>query len=129
VLREGSDVTLVTWGAMVKDTLAAAEKLAEENISAEVIDVATLKPFDAKTVIDSVAKTGRCVIAQEAPLTAGFGAEVAAQIAEHALTSLLAPVARVAAPDVIVPHARLEHSYMPTETRIVEAARGVVRYA
>jgi 2-oxoisovalerate dehydrogenase E1 component beta subunit len=129
VLREGSDVTLVTWGAMVKDTLAAAEKLAADNISAEVIDVATLKPFDAKTVIDSVTKTGRCVIAQEAPLTAGFGAEVAAQIAEHALTSLLAPVARVAAPDVIVPHARLEHSYMPTETRIVEAARGVVQYA
>jgi len=129
VLREGTDVTLVTWGAMVKETLAAADRLAEEGISAEVIDVATLKPFDAKTVIESVTKTGRCVIVHEAPLTAGFGAEVAAQVAEHALTSLLAPIARVTAPDVIVPLARLEHDYMPSETRIVEAARSAVRYA
>jgi pyruvate dehydrogenase E1 component beta subunit len=129
VLREGRDVTLVTWGAMVKETLAAADALANEGIAAEVIDVATLKPFDAKTVIDSVSKTGRCVIVHEATLTAGFGAEVAAQLAEHALTSLLAPIARIAAPDVIVPLARLEHAYMPSETRIVEAARKAVQYA
>jgi pyruvate dehydrogenase E1 component beta subunit len=129
VVREGTDVTLVTWGAMVKDTLAAAEALEEEGVSAEVIDVATLKPFDAATILHSVEKTGRCVIVHEATLTAGFGGEVAAQLAEHGLMNLLAPVVRVAAPDVIVPLPRLERAYMPNEHRIIEAARKTVAYA
>jgi pyruvate dehydrogenase E1 component beta subunit len=129
VVREGTDVTLVTWGAMVKDTLAAAERLAQEGVSAEVIDVATLKPFDAATVLQSVERTGRCVIVHEATLTAGFGAEIAAQLAEHGLMNLLAPVTRVAAPDVIVPLPRLERAYMPSERRIVDAARKAVAYA
>jgi pyruvate dehydrogenase E1 component beta subunit len=129
VVREGTDVTLVTWGAMVKDTLAAAEALEAEGVSAEVIDVATLKPFDAATILQSVEKTGRCVIVHEATLTGGFGGEIAAQLAEHGLMNLLAPVVRVAAPDVIVPLPRLEHSYMPSERRIVEAARRTVAYA
>jgi pyruvate dehydrogenase E1 component beta subunit len=129
VVREGTDVTLVTWGAMVKDTLAAAERLGQEGVSAEVVDVATLKPFDAATVLQSVEKTGRCVIVHEATLTAGFGAEIAAQLAEHGLMNLLAPVTRVAAPDVIVPLPRLERAYMPSERRIVDAARKAVAYA
>jgi pyruvate dehydrogenase E1 component beta subunit len=129
VVREGTDVTLVTWGAMVKDTLAAAEALEADGVSAEVIDVATLKPFDAATILQSVEKTGRCVIVHEATLTAGFGGEIAAQLAEHGLMNLLAPVVRVAAPDVIVPLPRLEHSYMPSEHRIIEAARKTVAYA
>jgi pyruvate dehydrogenase E1 component beta subunit len=129
VVREGTDVTLVTWGAMVKDTLAAAERLEQEGVSAEVVDVATLKPFDAATVLQSVEKTGRCVIVHEATLTAGFGAEIAAQLAEHGLMNLLAPVTRVAAPDVIVPLPRLERAYMPSERRIVDAARKAVAYA
>ena len=82
MLREGRDLTLVTWGAMVKETLAAAETLAGEAIAAEVIDVATLKPLDADTILASVAKTGRCVIVHEAPRTGGFGAEIAARLAE-----------------------------------------------
>ena len=82
VLREGRDLTLITWGAMVKETLAAAEALGREAVSAEVIDVATLKPLDAETILASIEKTGRCVIVHEAPLTGGFGAEIAARIAE-----------------------------------------------
>jgi 2-oxoisovalerate dehydrogenase E1 component subunit beta len=92
VIREGRDVTLISWGAMVKDTLEAADELAAEGIEAEVIDLATLKPYDEQTVLDSVAKTGRCVIVHEAARTSGFGAEIAALMAERGLLSLHAPV-------------------------------------
>ena len=129
VLREGSDVTLVSWGAMVKETLAAAESLAEEGISAEVVDVATLKPLDADTILTSVEKTGRLVIVHEAALTAGFGGEISAQVAEHGLLSLQAPVARVTGYDTPVPLPRLESFYAPDEARIREAARQAVAFA
>ena len=129
VLREGQDITLVTWGAMVKDTLAAASNLAEEGVSAEVIDVATLKPLDMGTILASVEKTGRCVIVHEAALTAGFGAEITARLAEKGLLSLLAPVMRVAGYDTIMPLPRLEAQYMPTEARILDAARRTLAFA
>ena len=129
VLREGTDVTLVTWGAMVKETLEAAEALAEDGISAEVIDVATIKPLDSKTILESVAKTGHCVIVHEAARTAGFGAEISAELAEHGLMSLFAPVQRVTAPDTIVPLPKMEKLYMPSEQRIVDAARRAVSYS
>ncbi|MBL4690370.1 MAG: alpha-ketoacid dehydrogenase subunit beta, partial [Rhodospirillales bacterium] len=128
-LREGGDVTLVTWGAMVLETLAAADALADGGISDEVIDVATLKPLDRETILASVAKTGRLVIVHEAPLTGGFGAEIAAQVAEHGLLSLESPIERVTAPDVIVPLPHLESHYLPSESRITEAARRAVAYA
>jgi len=128
VLRDGTDLTLVTWGAMVRETLAAADTLAAEGVNAEVIDLATLKPLDADTLLASVTKTGRCVIIHEAPLTGGFGAEVAARLAERALTSLLAPIERVAGYDVVMPLPRLEHHYMPGEARILAAARRVLAY-
>ena len=128
VLRDGTDLTLVTWGAMVRETLAAADNLAAEGVNAEVIDLATLKPLDADTLLASVTKTGRCVIIHEAPLTGGFGAEVAARLAERALTSLLAPIERVAGYDVVMPLPRLEHHYMPGEARILAAARRVLAY-
>ncbi len=128
VLREGTDLTLVTWGAMVKETLAAADTLAADGIHAEVIDLATLKPLDADTLLASVTKTGRCVIVHEAPLTGGFGAEIAARVAERALTSLLAPIERVAGYDVVMPLPRLEHHYMPGEARILAAARRALAY-
>jgi pyruvate dehydrogenase E1 component beta subunit len=114
---------------MVRETLAVADMLGAEGVSAEVIDVATLHPFDADTILSSVEKTGRCVVVHEAPLTAGFGAEVAAQLAERGLTSLLAPIERVTAPDVVVPLARLEKNYIPSEARIAAAARRVMAYA
>ncbi|MBL1256093.1 alpha-ketoacid dehydrogenase subunit beta [Methylocystis sp. Sn-Cys] len=124
--REGKDVTLVAWGAMMQETLAAADALEQEGVDAEVIDVATIKPLDVETILRSVEKTGRCVIIHEAPRTAGFGAEIAAEIAERALFSLLAPVKRVAAYDVVVPLSRLERQYIPSVDRIVEAVRSAM---
>ena len=128
VLREGNDITFATWGAMLKETLAAADSLAGEGISVEVIDVATLKPLDSDSILASVAKTGRCVIVHEAPLTGGFGAEIAARIAERGLTSLLAPIERVTGWDTVMPLPRLEQYYLPGEARIVEAARRILAY-
>ena len=128
VLREGTDITLVTWGAMTRETLGAAEALAAEGVSAEVIDVATLKPLDADSILESVAKTGRCVIIHEAPLTGGFGAEIAARIAERGLVSLLAPIERVVGWDTVMPLPRLEQHYLPSEARILAAVRRVLAY-
>ena len=129
VLREGRDITLISWGAMLKETMAAADALAAEGIAAEVIDLATLKPYDESTVLGSVAKTGRCVIVHEAARTGGFGAEIAALIAERGLSSLLAPVARVTGYDTVIPMARLEQHYMPSVGRIVTAARKVCQFS
>ena len=129
VLREGRDVTLVSWGAMIKDTLEAADQIAAEGGTADVIDVATLKPLDFATILTSVSKTGRCVIVHEAPLTGGFGAEIAARLAERGLMSLLAPVERVAGYDTVMPLPRLEHHYMPGVPRIVAAARRALAYS
>ena len=123
VLRDGSDVTLVTWGAQVKETLEAAEALEKEGISAEVIDVATLKPLDFDTIHESVKKTGRCVIVHEAPRTAGFGAEVAAQLAEKAMFDLVAPVERVTGYDTHIPLFRLEMKYLPSVEKIIAATK------
>ncbi|WP_411834063.1 alpha-ketoacid dehydrogenase subunit beta [Pseudoxanthomonas mexicana] len=123
VLRDGTDVTLVSWGAQVKEALEAADKLAAEGISAEVIDVATLKPLDFDTIAESVSKTGRCVIVHEAPRTAGFGAEIAARLAEHSMYDLLAPVERVTGYDTHIPLFRLEMKYLPSVDKIVAAAR------
>jgi pyruvate dehydrogenase E1 component beta subunit len=127
--REGSDITLVAWGAMVHETLGAADDLAEQGIAAEVIDVATLKPLDMDTILASVAKTGRCVIATEAPRTCSYAAEVAANLAEDGLLTLLAPVQRVTAYDVVVPLPRLEHQYMPDKARIAAAAKKALDFA
>jgi len=123
VLRDGSDVTLVTWGAQVKESLEAAEVLAKDGISAEVIDVATLKPYDFDTIAESVAKTGRCVIVHEAPRTAGFGAEIAARLAEESIYDLLAPIQRVTGYDTHIPLFRLEMKYLPSVDKIVAAAK------
>jgi len=129
VLRQGRDVTLITWGAVVKETLAAADELAARGIDAEVIDLATLKPYDEDTVLASVTKTGRCVIVHEAARTGGFGAEIAAFIAERGLTSLLAPVARVTGYDTVMPLPRLEQRYIPSAPRIVAATRKVCEFS
>ncbi len=129
VLREGTDITLVTWGAMTHETMLAAEQLATQGISAEVIDVATIKPLDSETILQSVAKTGRCVIVHEAARTAGMGAEVAAEVAERGLLNLLAPVRRVAGYDTVMPLYRLENAYMPDTARIVTAATETMELA
>jgi 2-oxoisovalerate dehydrogenase E1 component beta subunit len=128
-LRQGTDVTLVTWGAMVKETLAVADRLAKDGVSAEVIDVATIKPLDINTILESVEKTGRCVIIHEAPRTCGVGADISAQIAEQGLMFLKAPVQRVTGYDTIVPYARLERYYIPSEQQILTAINNVMEFA
>lgn len=129
LLREGHDITLVSWGALISETLAAAERLQQEGIDAEVIDVATLKPLDITPILDSVQKTGRCVIIHEATRTAGFGAEIAAGLAEYGLLSLLAPIQRVTGYDTVMPLHRLERYYLPDEGRIVAAVHKVMEFA
>ena len=129
LLREGSDITLVTWGALVKETLEAAETLAEAGVAAEVIDVATLKPLDMTTILASVERTGRCVIVHEAARTGGFGGEIAARLAEEGLLTLAAPVRRVTGYDTVMPLPRLEHRYLPTTRRILAAARELLDFA
>ena len=128
-LKTGEDVTLITWGAMVKETMSAATKLSESGVNAEVIDVATIKPLDIQTILHSVEKTGRCVVVHEAPLTCGVGADIVAQVAEKALFSLKAPPARVAGFDTIVPYARLEKYYIPSEERIISAVQHLMEFA
>jgi 2-oxoisovalerate dehydrogenase E1 component beta subunit len=127
--REGDDITLVSWGASMTEALAAADALAQEGVAATVVDVRTLAPLDATGVLDAVRRTGRCVIVHEGARRAGFGAEIAAEIAEHAATSLLAPVQRVTGYDVVVPLPRLEDAYFPGTGRVLEACRRSLAYA
>ncbi|MFA5677558.1 MAG: alpha-ketoacid dehydrogenase subunit beta [Pseudomonas sp.] len=128
VLRQGRDITLVSWGAMLHETLEAADRLFQKGISAEVIDVATLKPLDMLTIRESVARTGRCVIVHEAARACGVGAEIAADLAEHSLLHLLAPVRRVTGYDTVMPLPRNERAYLPNADRIVRAATETLEF-
>ena len=128
ILREGEDVTLITWGAMIKETLEAADHLAKQGITADVIDVATIKPLDMDTILQSVEKTGRCAIVHEAARTCGVGAEIAAGIAEHGLLSLLAPIQRVTGYDTVMPYFKLEKNYMPSTKRVVHAVTQLMEF-
>ena len=129
VLRPGSDITLVSWGAMLHETQLAAEQLATEGIEAEVIDLATIKPIDMDTILESVERTGRCVIIQEAASTCSVGSEIAARLAEEGLMSLFAPLRRVSGFDTVMPMFRLEKHYMPGTERILQAVRETLEYA
>jgi 2-oxoisovalerate dehydrogenase E1 component beta subunit len=120
-LRHGNDVTLVTWGAMIIETMKAADRLAQDGIDAEVIDLATVSPIDSETILNSLARTGRLVIVHEAARNCGVGAEIAAIVAEHGLYDLEAPVQRVTGYDTVVPLARLEYHHIPSVERIVDA--------
>lgn len=120
--RPGDDITLISWGAMMKETRAAATALEEEGVSVEVIDVRTLAPLDRRSILASVEKTGRAVVVHEAPLSGGLGGEIAATIQEHALYSMHAPVRRVTGWDTIFPLKRSEGHYLPSVDRILEAA-------
>jgi len=118
-LKQGEDVTLISWGASIHETLQTARKLEEEEgLSCEVIDVASIKPLDMDTILDSVEKTGRAVIIHEAAKTCGVGAEIAAQIMENSMDALLAPVRRVTGYDVTMPYFKLEKYYIPSVQRI-----------
>lgn len=122
VERTGTELTLISWGAMMRETRQAASALEEQGVSVEVIDVRTLAPLDRDGVVGSVEKTGRAVVVHEAPLTGGFGAEIVATIQERCLYSLLAPVERVTGWDTVFPLKRSEAHYLPTVDRIVAAA-------
>jgi pyruvate dehydrogenase E1 component beta subunit len=128
VLRDGVDVTLVSWGASVRETLEAARMLAQNGVDAEVIDVATVSPLDMDTILDSVARTGRCVIVHEAARNCGVGAEIAARLAGDGLTTLLAPVKRVTGFDTVMPLYRHEDEYMPGVNRILDAVQETMEY-
>jgi pyruvate/2-oxoglutarate/acetoin dehydrogenase E1 component len=125
IVREGDDLTLVAYGAMVGIAEAAAEAL---DASVEIVDVRTLKPLDEQTLLASVAKTGRVVIVQEAPRVAGFGAELAAVIAEKAILDLRGPVIRVTGFDVPYPFWQLEDAYMPSVERVTAAGRRLLEF-
>ena len=125
--REGADVTLVAYGSMVPLCERAAEELAGE-ASAEVLDIRTLKPLDEGALLASAAKTGRVVIVQEAPRVAGFGAELAAILAEKAMLDLRGPVLRVTGYDVAFPYWKLEEYYLPSVERVLAAARRLLEF-
>lgn len=127
ILKEGSDITLISWGAMIKETMEAASQLEKQGISCEVIDLATISPFDKQTIIHSVTKTGRCCIIHEAARTNGVGAEISATVNEHAFSSLKAPVARVTGFDTIMPYFKNEQFYLPSAERIIGLIKATVQ--
>ncbi len=125
-LQEGNDVTLVSWGASLHETLQAAKQLGDEGVSCEVIDVATIKPLDIETILTSVEATGRCVIIHEAAKTCGVGAEISAQIMENCLSDLHAPVQRITGYDIVMPYFQLEKHYLPSVARIKECVMSIM---
>lgn len=125
-LQQGDDITLISWGASMHETLQAAAQLGQEGISCEIIDVATIKPLDIETILASVEKTGRCVIVHEGAKTCGVGAEISAQIMENSMSDLLAPVQRVTGYDTVMPYFQLEKQYIPSVARIKNSVMSIM---
>ncbi|MCA1319016.1 alpha-ketoacid dehydrogenase subunit beta [Bacillus tianshenii] len=128
VKREGTDITMVTYGAMVHECLKAAEQLEKDGVSAEVIDLRTISPLDIETIIASVEKTGRAIVVQEAQKQAGIGASIVAEINDRAILSLEAPVLRVAAPDTVFPFSQAESVWLPNHKDVLETAKKVLNF-
>lgn len=128
VKREGTDISIITYGAMVHESLKAAEELAKEGHSAEVIDLRTISPLDIDTIIASVEKTGRAIVVQEAQKQAGVAANVVAEINDRAILSLEAPVLRVAAADTIYPFSQAESVWLPNYKDVIETAKKVLTF-
>lgn len=128
VVSNGNDLTIISWGAMMRYAREAASVLEKSSVSAEVIDVRTCSPLDTDTIISSVKKTGRCIVVHEGPRTCGLGAEISAEICEKALLSLEAPVLRVTGFDTPFPLYRLEDYYLPNTQRILHAAKKIMEY-
>jgi len=127
VISEGSDLTMISWGAMVSVCLAALDQMPED-ASIELIDLQTLSPLDVETITKSVCKTGRAVVVHEAPKTAGLGAEISSLIQEHCFLSLEAPVQRITGFDTSMPYYKLEKQYLPDEDRIISGVRDCLAY-
>ncbi|SEQ69064.1 alpha-ketoacid dehydrogenase subunit beta [Natrinema salaciae] len=128
VRREGTDISVFTWGAMTRPTLEAAENLAEEGIDAEVVDLRTVSPLDEETIVDSFEKTGRAAVVHEAPKTGGLGAEITATLQEEALLYQEAPVQRITGFDTPFPLYALEDYYLPEPARIEDGIRDAVEF-
>lgn len=128
VKREGSDITMITYGAMVHECLKAADQLEKDGVSAEVIDLRTISPLDIETIIASVEKTGRAIVVQEAQKQAGIGANIVAEINDRAILSLEAPVLRVAAPDTVFPFSQAESVWLPNHKDVLETAKKVLNF-
>lgn len=128
IVLEGTDITLITWGAMLQPTLQAAALMDQNGTKAEVIDLRTLSPMDTETIIESVKKTHRAVVVHEAPATCGVGAEIVARINEKALVYLEAPVQRVTGFDTVMPLPKLEKYYLPSAERVIQAADRAVKF-
>ncbi|WP_334332641.1 MULTISPECIES: alpha-ketoacid dehydrogenase subunit beta [unclassified Companilactobacillus] len=128
VVREGNDITIVAYGAEVNEAIKVADKLAEKNISVEVIDLRTVSPIDNETIFKSIEKTHKVVIVQEAQKMAGVGAQVASAIAEEAVLSLDAPIGRVAAPNSVYPFALGEDIWIPRADEIEEKVNEILNY-
>ena len=128
LVQEGKDLTIIAWGAMVREAVNAAEQLKGDKVDAEIIDLRTISPIDAETIMTSVRKTGRVVIVHEAPKTCGLGAEIIALINERVLFSLQAPVERVTGFDIPVPLPKTEHYYLPNPKRIILGVKKVMSF-
>ena len=128
VKQEGNDITLIAYGAMVQESLKAAEELEKDGYSVEVIDLRSVQPLDIDTLVASVEKTGRAVVVQEAQRQAGVGATVAAELSERAILSLEAPIARVAAADTVYPFTQAENVWLPNKNDIVEQAKATLEF-
>ncbi|KIQ93325.1 Pyruvate dehydrogenase E1 component subunit beta [Anoxybacillus thermarum] len=128
IKREGTDVSVITYGAMVHESLKAAAELEKEGISVEVVDLRTVQPLDIETIIASVEKTGRAVVVQEAQKQAGIAANVVAEINERAILSLEAPVLRVAAPDTVYPFSQAEPVWLPNFKDVIETVKKVMTF-
>ncbi|BBN98537.1 alpha-ketoacid dehydrogenase subunit beta [Sporolactobacillus terrae] len=128
IVREGSGLTLITYGAMVRTALKAAEQLQKEGIDCEIIDLRTISPLDTETIVKSIQKTNRAVVVQEAQKQAGIAAQVIAEINDRALLHLEAPVGRVSAPDSVFPFASAEDVWLPNEKDIIEQAKATVNF-
>lgn len=125
VTREGSDISIITYGAMVRESIKVADKLAEEGISVEIIDLRTVAPLDIDTIIASVEKTGRVVVVQEAQKQAGVAAQVVSEISERSVLLLEAPIGRISAPDTIFPFGQAENAWLPNATDIEAKVREI----
>lgn len=128
VKREGTDLTIITYGAMVQESMKAAEELEKDGHSVEVIDLRTVQPLDIDTLVASTEKTGRVVVVQEAQKQAGVGANVIAELSERAILSLEAPIGRVAAPDTIYPFTQAENVWLPNKNDILEQAKATLEF-
>ena len=129
IARKGKDITLVSYGASLRPTLEAAEMLDEEDgVQAEVVDLLTIAPLDTTTIIDSVRKTGRCIVVHEGPRTCGIAAEVIARINEHVLLYLEAPIIRITGYDLPIPYFSKERAYLPDADKVLEAARKTLSF-